>query len=392
MTTTVEETLQWIDKQLLTAAIEYGDTTVGWISLEDPTGGPLTLTSRRSLYRGQLGIALYLAYRGEQSGRRELVTLAKQAIEPWLTCDVAELDLEYTGGTNGVGGLVYGFTQLYEATGDPQYADRADEILRQTPRSFVQKDTANDVIYGNAGLILASLAHDQRRRSPVAIDRAQVAADTLLSERVTQGETAAWKTTAGSCAVGFAHGASGIGLAFARLAARTDRPQYEEVAEAAMAFERRQFVEADGIWAIPPEQAIRDVDTGWCWGPAGVALSRVGYASTIGSNSLLEETLASAVGRIDVGLNEWDSLCHGTASTISVLTTVGRRTQFDCFDSAQTVADAIIARRAEEGRFRFPGTRHTTVAQPSLFRGYAGVGYALLRLVEPEIPDVLLLE
>ncbi|MEZ3144708.1 lanthionine synthetase LanC family protein [Halobaculum sp. MBLA0143] len=388
--------LAWIDDRLRAAAVNHGTDAVGWVSLDTRHEGSLTVAGGRSLYGGQLGIALYLAVRA-RVGEMERDdgnpgALARRAVSPWLSCDVSEIETRHTGGTNGIGALVYGFTRLAEETGDERYADRASEIIDVTTERFIRADDRHGVVYGNAGLILALTAHYTRQEDDRAVALARVAGDHLLETATERADGLAWETD-GVAAAGFAHGSAGVGYALARLAAATGDRRYAEAAADALLFEASRFDDETVQWASGPSHSRHGVGEGWCWGRPGHALARVAAADLV-------ETLPNRVvdrgrrGVAAVGTTDYDNdtLCHGTFGDVAVLTAASHARTAP-LDRARRLTSTALAQWRQRGRFRLAETAHVPGGRPSLFRGLAGIGHTLCRLQAPDtVPSVLLLE
>lgn len=257
------QALAWINDRLRIAAVDHGTDAVGWVSLDSSGKGPLEVGGHRSLYGGQLGIALYLAVRSRVEPVRAdgdgtpPETLVRRAVSPLLSCDVSEIDARYTGGTNGVGALIYGLTRLAEETGDERYADQASAIVGALTERFVRADDCHGVVYGNAGLILALTAHHTRQGNDRAVTLARAAGDHLLETAIKRADGLAWRTTDGIVTAGFAHGAAGVGYALARLAATTGDWAYAEAAADAFRFEASRYDDASVQWKSGSDRCRR---------------------------------------------------------------------------------------------------------------------------------------
>lgn len=110
----------------------------------------------------------------------------------------------------------------------------------------------------------------------------------------------------------------------------------------------------------------------------------VDKSAELASTSLLSDSQGVKLSRSD-----W--LCHGTSGEIDALINLGRATEDESyFEEARLRASAMLQRQAETEKFS--GVWFDGFPSTSLMRSEVGTGYALLRLLNPEIPSVLMLK
>jgi lantibiotic biosynthesis protein len=125
----------------------------------------------------------------------------------------------------------------------------------------------------------------------------------------------------------------------------------------------------------------------WCYGEAGIALSRLRAKAVLGdgphcldANISIATTRAHLAARLPFAIDDL-SLCHGAGGAAEALISAGEA------DAARALAGVALARYGEDGDWPC-GVDDTT---PGLFRGVSGIGWLFLRVRDPSIPSPLAL-
>lgn len=362
----------------LVEAVRQHDDAPGWVSMRPASNGIPSLTANRHLYGGQVGIAAFLAAHGAYTGEycdRELI---KRILRPWMMCPREELLKDDPGGFVGVGSLIYGFEMIGRYIEINSYRDRARELADAVSEDTIS-DRKHDIVFGNAGLLAALLALPE-----TALPEALTIeiGDQLLDAQVSEGAGAGgWPTTEAKPTTGFAHGAAGIAYSLARLYDRTQLERFRQAVVDAVAFEL-DARGADG-WQFGAHPEMTEQRVGWCWGSAGIGLSRVGMADYIDIEQIHADIHFAAETTCSSELVS-DCLCHGTASKLAFLTAAGQTISETYREQAQELVASMIERRQSNGEYALIHEDYDPVLRPSLLLGKAGIGYSLLRLLEPE--------
>jgi len=215
---------------------------------------------------------------------------------------------------------------------------------------------------------------------------------------------------------GFSHGASGLGYVFMELAFYFSNPAFYEIARQAFIYERQFFSEVSQNWrdlrgadekrfSIEIEHAYTTGDkqfftkekymNAWCHGAAGIGLARIRAIETLLDGKAFENELAICINTTYhttvKQATEQDSscLCHGNAGNAELFLEAYRLFKNDSYlQLAYKAAANILKQKETLGRYRSgnPGG----VEDNSLFMGNAGIGYFLLRVIEPERTPSLL--
>ena len=390
-----------IADRLAAAAVPGDDGSLTWL---DPVH--LRPEGRRDhgvahyLYSGASGIGLFFAAAARAFPGRGYRAVANGALLPVVSVAVAPdasalLASEGLGACHGLGGLIYTLTWIADWLDDATLLDAAHQLARQIDADRIAADRALDVEGGAAGAILGLLALHSRTADSAVIDAAAACGRHLLATRRPGPDGgAAWPSRQGGLLSGFAHGASGGALALVRLAQATGDGSWLAAAAAAVEFEDTRFDAGTGNWPVEltdGDGTVRERRNmvAWCHGAAGIALARAMMRDelpAVDRGGTLDAAIRTTVAVPAAGP---DHLCCGTLGRVDVLNTIGQLLKRDELRRvAETRATMVIRRAAEQGEYRV--TDWHGPVRPGLFRGLAGIGYALLRLAGfHSLPSVL---
>jgi lantibiotic modifying enzyme len=192
---------------------------------------------------------------------------------------------------------------------------------------------------------------------------------------------------------GFSHGAAGFAYALTSLAKVSSREEFEDAAQECIAFEDSHYDKTVLNW---PDLRSSDESifvNQWCHGATGIGLARV--ASSRSGKTRVETIVSDINHALQNTTANWpqrvDTLCCGTLGTIEFLAEASELLSQPALGhlSDQRLAQ-IIANRQEQGNYAWDigGTAFNL----GLFRGLSGVGYTILRKLDPSLPNVLMWE
>ncbi len=380
------------------AALETADGDHHWASVEPMSGpdGPEPLTiqpASGSLYVGRPGIALFGAALYHVTGEDRYREFALTTLDPLrdaLDTGLELVSLRSHGGTGGVGGLAYGFAAVGDLLGREALVETAAGFAESVTDDLVEADDTYDVIGGSAGTILGLLAVHDRHENPGVLSAARACGDHLLEERVEVAGTRAWKAVDDRPPLtGFSHGTAGIAYALVRLWGATGEDRYRTAALDALAHEDANYLDDEHNWRDFREWTGPALDQ-WCHGRSGVGLARLGMAAYVDDDRVTRGVTRAVDGFPEDGLGEMDHLCCGDAGRAEFLLEAERR-RGRLAGEARALLGGVLARKREAGYYRtLSYTRE--ILDPTFFHGVSGIGYAMLRVVEPELPCALLWE
>lgn len=357
------------------------------------------------LYDGASGIALFLAALTKVTGNEQLLPLIGAACRPVGAIlkhpDAAQmLAEEGIGGSSGLASVIYSFVCIHRLIDDPSYLEAARRIARVITPEKIMADEVLDVHGGSAGAILGLLALHAATPEADVLRRAEQCGEHLLLKRVggPQGGTA-WRTyPEGTKLAGFAHGASGIAYALAKLGAATKREDFLQAAREALAYERTIYDAEARNWPVLPPPGSRAkplLVNAWCHGAPGVALARLGCLDIIDDPAVREELDIALDTTVRGGITALDHACCGNMGRIEVALLASKRLgSARLRQIADVGATAVVLRAKHAGAYTLQANAEQNASfQPGFFRGISGIGYELLRVAKPEVlPSVLAFE
>lgn len=413
LSTLITSAVTSIFLQLKDHSLSRPDGTIYWLAPESNSS-----TSQQPpralgpyLYDGSTGAAMFLAAYYHATGDQESRELALRAVGP-LAAKLATLPGAQAGeqrafpisGFNGFGGLAYALAQMSRWLDSVQLMQSASAALRSISHASVERDEALDVVNGCAGTLLSMLAFCDEENIDASLRNEALSlgiacAHRLLNARTSlEGKPRAWPGKARLPISGFAHGAAGIACSLWELATHTGDEHFRAAACEGFAFEHSLYDPRQKKWFDPRFNRLQQ-HAAWCHGAPGIALGRLRCFSALEACETaedLEQALAitRAVPEFPV-----DDLCCGNFGRVEILHTAGRLLRRpELVHDSLNLAETILMRAATHGFSFFADPtdssgKHTTTFNPTFFRGVAGVGYSLLRLLYPEMfACVLLLE
>jgi len=386
----------------LEALAVHGEDGVSWIGLTLSNDRHWSLVPLgMDLYDGLPGVALFLAYLGAIAREERYTALANKALSA-LRRQAERQQSFFTliGGFSGWGGVIYALTHLGILWNQPQLLAEADAIVDRLPK-LIEQDEQLDVIGGAAGCIGSLISLYQNAPSEGTRTVAIQCGDHLIARAQPMEHGLGWITPAGATPLaGFSHGAAGIAWALLKLAALTGEERFHTTALAAIDYERSLFLPEAGNWADLrnlefAEPATGDAQhnfmTAWCHGAPGIGLARLHSLLYVDDTATRAEIDTAQETTLANGFGDNHSLCHGDLGNLELLlqtsetfTDTERRGQLNRLA-------AVILEDIERNGWRCANP--VGIESPGLMTGLTGIGYGLLRMVEPKIvPSVLMLE
>ncbi|MEU7656427.1 type 2 lanthipeptide synthetase LanM family protein [Micromonospora taraxaci] len=363
------------------------------------------------LHDGLLGIALFLAWHAEIAGDRCAHRLARSAVRTAVR-QIRRGLLGRVAGLSGLGGAVYGLSQLGALWEDDTLFREADRLIEELP-TLLAADREFEVMEGTAGALFGLVARHHVRPSGRSRELVRTAADRLVSTQRAYGPGASWlpaEVVANGLAdrplAGFGHGTAGIAAALLAGADLLSDESYAVAAARGFEYERDLFDPRNGYWTdIRDHSRAGEVrmrfDDGsvrssrsvaWCHGSPGIGMARLAAMSRpgpAGCRPELSEELSSAVDdTLQSGFGNGHSLCHGDLGSLDFLQLVGDQTGDPALlHRVRRQAAAMLDSVATTG---WHCGLHRDVGIPGLLTGLAGIGYGLLRLLAPRrVPSLL---
>jgi lantibiotic modifying enzyme len=205
----------------------------------------------------------------------------------------------------------------------------------------------------------------------------------------------------GSPLNGISHGAAGFAYALASLAAASGNEKFAAAAAECIACEDASYDAERHNWPDLRGGSQLQWPCQWCHGAPGIGLARLATARRIAGNAAVRDKidvtrLGDDVTKAVEGVrrawpSQLDTLCCGTLGGIEFLCEAANGVGGDDIgELALRRLTAVLDGSEASGDYRWnSGSRRFNLG---LFRGLAGIGYTLLRRLDPSLPNVLIWE
>jgi type 2 lantibiotic biosynthesis protein LanM len=391
--------------RLARTAVRGADATATWVApVLNLTGWsvqPLGLDG----YTGLPGVAVLLAgYLREVAAGRALEVAG---LPDLLTATVASMQTaddfraenrltryrsrpESPGLYLGLNSQVWFWSQLAElgAVSQAEARRRSTRMCEDLLPEALAETEEPDLLSGLAGAVVGLLRLAEATSDGRWLSLAAETGDRLVASALLDGGHARWPSPRWPAGLGgFAHGATGIGWALARLSQATGRADFAAMAEAAFTFEESLWDPDEGSWRDLREES--GVAMAWCHGATGIGLVAAdlmvrGYGDTTVHTETIRRAAAACWNR---GMGWNHTVCHGDLGCWELLSRAFDLGLGPPWVERLTVAARIIGSLEEYG----PVSGLASAAFcPGLMPGLGGVAYQLLRM-DPacELPSIL---
>ncbi len=364
-----------------------------------------------SLYEGRCGVGLFFAAAYRVTGEPRYRNLALRSLS-FIRQQIQSADANSLvilggavgvgsvmndfikisiGGAIGLGSMIYALVKISQLLEDTTLLLDAEALASLITPAQIAADDELDIVLGSAGAILGLVSLYEATEQEAVLATAIACGQHLLNHQISvNGAPPAWLNSASVPLTGFSHGAAGISYALLRLYAVTQDRRYWNAAIAGIEYERSAFSEAEGNWrdlriAEPSFQGQ------WCHGATGIGLARTGGLDILDTPEIQSEIEIAMQTTQRYGVQVIDHLCCGNWGRVEALLTAARRCDRPDWDQAAlTQATQIVDRAKRSGGYRLFPNLPNAVFHPGFFQGSAGIGYQLLRLVDDQLPSVLL--
>lgn len=389
-----------IARRLSAAAVRWegGCTWLGAEATSDGSPSRALRTLGPLLHDGTAGIALALAEIGVHADEAELRDAADCAMRHALGA-ARTLPAASVGLHAGIAGIAIAGLRVGHLLDRAEHGERAVALLRAVT---LPDSVEPDLLSGVAGLCLGMLIAAGATGDDMLHARAVSLGARLLQAAARSPRGWSWTSPSAPAGrvrnlCGLSHGAAGIALALAELAAATRDGVWREAVPAAHAYEQSWYEETEANWPDfrdPATQRSSGFMVAWCHGAAGIVLERLHVAALLQDDRARDDARAGTVSlrrwvTRALGRHTDFSLCHGVAGNAEALAAAGARLGNAADVDVALGALADGANRYERASLPWPGG-HRAGATPSLMLGDAGIALALLRARVRSVPSVLL--
>lgn len=390
-----------IYEQLIdTMVVDKRNGSVNWLGVTAVGNGENAAWSIRPLgtylYDGLSGLALFFAAFGRVNNTEQpkkilhaiCTSLFKYTDELYL--GKRDFSKECVGGFLGEASLLYTYTVLYKLSGNVELLHYAQKHFSVVAK-LVNNDNDHDILFGNAGAILAIIALYKVDPKEELLDCAEKAAKILAQA---QSPSGGWKSGNEShFLAGFSHGAAGIIYSLAMLYSVRPKGYLQKAIHNGLEFENTLYDPAMNNW----KDVRDDVPTGhwmwaWCHGPAGILLSRmqtITSAAAAHDRDIIHADMIKCARALESKVLDNNCLCHGNLGNTEILKSYACSTQDNTLYQKTMLMRSCVVESLIDGTADCGDTYLYGYRFPGFMTGLAGMGYSLLRDIDAELPCVL---
>ncbi|MBK5246750.1 MAG: DUF4135 domain-containing protein [Peptostreptococcaceae bacterium] len=322
---------QDIYEEIMKKAINVGDGNISWISYQSDIVHQKSNIGQTiaSLYDGIIGISLFVSALYSLKGVQETKQNALLLIEPFrkaLRNDEYKMPVHRmsSGLGNGLGGILKALIMIGDSTDEKALYEDALYLVEKITKEQIIKDKRINVLTGLAGLMQGLIICYERFNHEYSLELAKLCGQQILKNKKSVSET------------DFEYGSSGIMHSLEKLYRITGDVDNMELS-----------------------QVLKDTNS-------------------IDIEMIIKKTL-------EYPLVFGDQLYCGNSGRLDFLMTTAMR-----FDKPELLMEVnkyihwMIDRKNTKGYYNIEGVHSTAISNPSLFQGLSGIGYEILRCVDPK--------
>lgn len=355
------------------------------------------------LYDGVIGIALFLSAFSKVSGNEKYYKYAKMSLSGLLNniygnkknqlCRRLGLGLLF-----GISSIIYGLITIGKITGDLMMINHAVYASRLISDELISNDKQLDLAGGLCGSIIALVNLYEVTKKEQVLKLAEKCADNLLKKEMDYYQKGqSWSIPQSKAPLtGLSHGSSGFLLAFVNLNKYLSKPEYIDVIEKLVNFEKEAYDGCENNWPDfrhKNDKTINKWQSQWCHGSIGIGLVRSTiidklYGCKKDLKKIIKDDLNNAINSAN---NSWpkknDTVCCGSFGLIDFLLEYSYKNKDPKTKMiSESLCKEVIDRVNSVGYFNWYGNQYEF--HYGFFRGYSGIGYTLLRQIDHDLPCV----
>lgn len=341
--------------------------------------GPLSYT----LYDGA-GLTLFLYALANETNDKKYEELAKATLNGLEEMTPLEAEVIAKSAFSGITSFIYLYYNLSVMLDSKEYYDKYLKSLNLLNKHEITDDESLDVIGGAAGIVIALINIYKQDKNKMALDIAKRYGTFLYKKLQNDSEHLS----------GFSHGYSGFALAFYMLGATINNKEYSKFANSIIEQEDKLYRQESKNWID-----LRSSDDSsciyWCHGAPGILLARTKALRYIQNkdSEILKHKLDGALDTlVNRGLkrNQSHSICHGLLGNLDILLTVSEEfLDKDLLNIYKSSFCKTLDWLIEDG-IRYGVYNASAIL--TFMTGLSGIGYSMLRYVNPNYPSVLALD
>lgn len=371
-----------------------------------------------SIYGGVTGTLIFFVELYKITGEKKYYDIIKSGIDflEYYLDDIntSERKQITTSFYSGIGGIIYLFLIVHEATSETYYLEKALTFFKQRHFS-IEYSTKNDVLGGKAGDILYLLHLYNKTQDEAVLTCIDNSITELLDNIVFTRNGICWDRSPDNAQAlcGFAHGASGMAFVFNEIYRFTNNDFFLLLCDECINYENQYYSDEENNWPdfrtdiLVSEQNVRDhlsffsekkweffnelkYWSAWCHGAPGIGMSRIHAFSTTKNPKYLRD-FQNAIANVNtlysssLGVTNTCTLCHGLLGNASLyIDGYVYLNDYNYLNYAIQLGLYSINFKKNKGYHitGFPKLNDQP-ADSSMFMGKAGIGHYYLRILNP---------
>lgn len=395
----IEEATRIADELIAisTMTTDFGD--IGWQHVTIGNDSQWIINPLdNSLYEGLLGNALFFATMYQMTEQVRYLDVVEKILISVNLDKMLYNKPQSLSAFTGEASYAYSYYYLGMLLERQDLKDQGIQHILHCGKKIAEDDQY-DLIAGCAGTLIVALQIYQDCVIDEVLSIAIQCGEHLIKHATQVNDhSIGWQNAIGDGSVltGMSHGNAGIAWALAELYEETRIETFRHYANQAIAYERGLYSAEENNWFDLRNRQNRiqknfPEPVNWCHGAPGIGMARVKVCNIIAEQQIGIEIEQAIQKTLQEGLGGSDCLCHGSMGNIDLLLLSAQHLgQSEHLDTAKRiVGDLVKSAQADQWYSGIP----QTIQVPNLMIGLAGIGYQLLRTIDPyHIPSVLTLE
>lgn len=419
-------------QQLLIEASQIGDQIISqadwdnaliWKSLQPNKSDKIIWDFNEDIYRGASGIALFLLELSCKSSNDFYLHMAERAFNKVIVNCFQNPTTNYAFYTGRMG-VCFVALRFFEITKNTIYLDAAFKLGYSCNDFLNTSPKFSDILNGHAGVLIgllhlhsASVKFDNSQLIWIE-DKISLFITSLLTDSNIWRQGLYWdkafSNVQGLC--GFSHGASGIGFVFLEAARYFRSDALKLIAEQGFLYESLHYNAIDQNWMDlrkkinSAEGTLIDYQrdyikknisyfidgrdfNAWCHGAVGIGLARLRAYEILRDPLYKNESILAVEKTINDYIENISNprthnsytLCHGHGGVADLFIcayTILEEKRF--LEYAEIIGERALQVRKQKLPYYSGFIPALNTEDTSLFIGNAGVGYFMLRLIDPQ--------
>lgn len=338
-----------------------------------------------SLYDGS-GLVLFLYALGIELKEDKYIELAEYTLRGIEELNLYDDELIMPASVfSGIGSLIYLYYNISQMSGKNEYYEKYITYLNKLKSYEISEGECLDIIGGASGIIVLAINLYNETKDEETLYIADKYSKYLYKCLVDKKE---------DYLSGFSHGYSGFALALLMAGSVLNNDKYYKLAIDLIDREDLLYRSDIKNW-IDLRNNNKKALNYWCHGAPGILLARskmMDYVREEDRNIIRDKIPEALEQFIQNGFlrSNNHSLCHGIIGNLDILKTIADTTNdVEIMNKCNNLFNDFLEYIEEDG---FKYGLYGTLGMVSFMTGISGIGYGMLRQVNPKLPSVLAID